>query len=50
MRACARKEPNLALTEIAYLLGFSENSAFTRAFQRWFGAAPSQFRSRAQAT
>lgn len=44
------KEPNLALTEIAYLLGFSEQSAFTRAFHRWFGAAPSQVRSRALAT
>lgn len=40
------KEPNLALTEIAYLLGFSEQSAFTRAFQRWYGTAPSQYRNR----
>jgi len=40
------KEPELALTEIAYLLGFSEPSAFTRAFNRWFGVAPSQFRQR----
>lgn len=38
------KAPNLALTEIAYLLGFSEQSAFTRAFQRWYGVAPSQLR------
>jgi AraC-like DNA-binding protein len=43
------KERNLALTEIAYLLGFSEPSAFTRAFQRWYGVAPSQFRARASA-
>jgi AraC-like DNA-binding protein len=40
------KEPTLALTEIAYLLGFSEPSAFTRAFNRWFGVAQSQFRAR----
>ena len=40
------REPKLALTEIAYLLGFSEQSAFTRAFQRWYGTAPSQYRSR----
>lgn len=40
------KDPGLALTEIAYLLGFSEQSAFTRAFQRWYGVAPSQFRAR----
>lgn len=38
------KQRDLALTEIAYLLGFSEQSAFTRAFQRWYGVAPSQYR------
>jgi len=38
----------LALTEVAYLLGFSEQSAFTRAFQRWFGMPPSQFRTQAR--
>jgi AraC-like DNA-binding protein len=38
------REPNLALTEIAYLLGFSEPSAFTRAFQRWYGVPPSTYR------
>lgn len=40
------KEGGLALTEVAYLLGFSEPSAFTRAFQRWYGVPPSQYRSR----
>lgn len=40
------KDRGLALTEIAYLLGFSEPSAFTRAFQRWYGTAPSQYRAR----
>jgi AraC-like DNA-binding protein len=40
------KEEGLALTEVAYLLGFSEPSAFTRAFHRWYGVPPSQFRSR----
>jgi AraC-like DNA-binding protein len=34
----------LALTEVAYLLGFSEHSAFSRACQRWFGQAPRQLR------
>lgn len=38
------KDRALALTEVSYLLGFSEPSAFTRAFQRWFGLAPRQFR------
>jgi len=35
----------LALTEVAYLLGFSEPSAFTRAWQRWFGQSPRQGRA-----
>ena len=38
----------LALTEVAYLLGFSEQSAFSRACQRWFRMSPSQFRARAR--
>lgn len=42
--AAYMKQRDLALTEIAYLLGFSEQSAFTRAFQRWYGVAPSQYR------
>jgi AraC-like DNA-binding protein len=39
------KDRALALTDVSYLLGFSEPSAFTRAFQRWFGLAPRQFRN-----
>jgi len=34
------------LTEIAYLLGFSEQSAFTRACKRWFNATPVEMRNR----
>lgn len=51
-RATARvyvQRPELALTEVAYLLGFSEHSAFTRAFQRWYGVAPSRYREPAGA-
>ena len=33
-----------SLTEIAFLLGFSEPSAFSRAFKRWQGQSPSAFR------
>ena len=33
------------LTEIAYLLGFSENSAFHRAFKRWFNKTPGEYRN-----
>jgi AraC-like DNA-binding protein len=32
------------LTEVAYLLGYSEVSAFNRAFKRWTGSAPSDYR------
>jgi len=35
------------VTEIAYLLGYSEVSAFNRAFKRWTGAAPSEYRRKA---
>jgi AraC-like DNA-binding protein len=35
---------NIAATEIAYLLGFAEQSSFNRAFRRWAGQTPSEFR------
>ena len=35
----------LALNEISYLLGYSEPASFTRAFRRWKGVSPSEFRS-----
>lgn len=33
-------DPDLDLTDIAFLLGYSEHSAFTRAYRRWTGRAP----------
>jgi AraC-like DNA-binding protein len=36
----------IAITEVAFLLGFSELSAFYRAFQRWNGCTPADFRRR----
>lgn len=42
---CYVKEKHLALTEVACLLGFSEQSAFSRAFQRWYGLPPSRYRT-----
>jgi len=42
--------PSLSLTEIGYLLGFGDPSAFFRACRRWFGEPPAQFRARLRAT
>ncbi|MEM6464554.1 MAG: AraC family transcriptional regulator [Pseudomonadota bacterium] len=37
-------EEDYSIAEIAFLTGFSEQSAFTRAFKRWQGATPASFR------
>lgn len=37
-------DSSLSLTEISFMLGFSEMSAFSRAFKRWTGESPSHFR------
>jgi AraC-like DNA-binding protein len=37
-------DTDLPITDIAFLLGFSEVSAFTRAAKRWHGMPPRQFR------
>jgi AraC-like DNA-binding protein len=42
------REPSMAVSEVAFLLGFSSESAFHRAFRRWTGEAPSEFRVRAR--
>lgn len=39
-------DPRLTLAEIAQLLGFSEQSAFGRSFQRWMGSSPGSYRRR----
>ncbi|MCR8827321.1 AraC family transcriptional regulator [Photobacterium sp. TY 1-4] len=41
------REGTSSIAEIAFLTGFSEQSTFTRAFKRWVGQAPAQFRRRA---
>ena len=38
--------PYYRLTDIAAVLGYSELSAFTRSFKRWYGLSPQQWRSR----
>jgi len=37
---------DMSLCDIALLLGFSEQSAFNRAFRKWTGLAPGEFRKR----
>ncbi len=37
-------ENQYSLSEIAFLTGFSEQSAFTRAFKRWTGQTPASYR------
>ncbi len=38
------RDAKLDLAEIVLLLGYSEQSAFTRAFRSWTGLAPAQWR------
>lgn len=38
------QEEHIAISEVAFLLGFLETSAFHRAFRRWTGVSPGEFR------
>jgi AraC-like DNA-binding protein len=38
------KESSLTIAEIGYLLGYAEPGVFSKAFRRWTGRNPSQFR------
>jgi AraC-like DNA-binding protein len=37
--------PRLAVSEVAFLVGFNDASAFFKAFRRWTGATPTEYRS-----
>jgi len=43
------EDPAISLTEAAFLLGYSDLSAFSRAFRRWTGSTALEFRRRAPA-
>lgn len=44
-RALALLEaPDLTVSQISFLLGYSEPAAFFRAFRRWTGATPQEVR------
>jgi len=40
------RHSNLSNSQLAYMLGYTELSTFTRSFKRWFGVAPSKWRSK----
>ena len=43
------QQQNISVSEVAYLLGFSDCSNFSRAFHRWTGQSPSDFRDKSKA-
>jgi len=40
-------QPRLPLVQTAYLLGFADQSTFSRACKRWFAVGPGEYRNRA---
>ena len=45
-RALALIDTGAALSEVAFALGYSEPSAFHRAFRRWTSTTPRKWRAR----
>jgi AraC-like DNA-binding protein len=39
------EDPSKSATDITFLVGYSQQSAFTRAFRRWTGMSPSEYRT-----
>ena len=44
------RETDYSLSEVAFMTGFSDQSAFTRAFKRWEGQTPRSYRIRGEFT
>ncbi|MCB0079247.1 MAG: helix-turn-helix domain-containing protein, partial [Anaerolineales bacterium] len=42
------QQTDYSIFDVAFLTGFSEQSAFTRAFKRWAGQTPRAFRIESQ--
>lgn len=41
--------PDLSISEVAFLLGYSDSTSFQRAFRRWTGKAPASYRREGRA-
>jgi AraC-like DNA-binding protein len=39
-------QPTLSISDVAIMLGYSEESPFRRAFRRWHGMSPAEYRRR----
>ncbi len=39
-------QPGVSISQVAFLLGFSDMTSFSRAFARWFGYSPREWRKR----
>jgi AraC-like DNA-binding protein len=44
------QDSSLSLTEIAYMLGFSDSSSLSRAYKSWTGKSPSEHRNQQSAS
>ncbi len=38
-------DPSLSMAEVAWLLGYKEETSFYRSFRKWTGATPASFRT-----
>ena len=38
------RAPSMSITQLAFLLGFSDVSSFSRAFKKWYGVSPRRYR------
>ncbi|HVK99723.1 MAG TPA: AraC family transcriptional regulator [Dongiaceae bacterium] len=41
------QDPDMTLVDVSFLLGYSEQSPFNKAFKRWTGETPGEYRKRA---